>query len=69
MVGVMATDDDVTRDPAAEADLDEVWRLAAADARGDIDPRVLTGELAYLQDEYDAKYTEALVEIANERGH
>jgi hypothetical protein len=51
---------DVTRDPIQEARYDEVTRLAELDARGGLEMRVLTGDLAGLQDEYDDAFTEAL---------
>ena len=60
-------DDDVTRDPKLEARLAEVERIAEADARGDRDPRMLTGELGDLQDHYDDIYQQTLVEISAER--
>jgi hypothetical protein len=61
------TDDDVARNPAVEAHLDEVWRLAREDARADRDPQILTGILAAYQDEYDDRYSSELVKIAAEK--
>lgn len=67
MIVASAKNDDVTRDAALDARLAEVERIAEADARGDRDPQVLTGELGDLQDHYDDIYQQTLVEIAAAR--
>jgi hypothetical protein len=56
------TNDDVTRDPEQEERFDRVRELARADVANDRDPRVLTGDLAALQTEYDDEYTAAQLE-------
>jgi hypothetical protein len=52
--------DDLPRDHAWEARYDEVRRLAEIDARGGVEPRQLTGELATLQHYYDERLTEVM---------
>jgi hypothetical protein len=58
----LAPSDDVTRNPEWEARYDRARELARADVNNDRDPRVLQGELAEFQTEYDDQYTAAQLE-------
>lgn len=58
----MSADDEVTRDPRAEALFDRARNLARADAVSGRDPRILPLELREFQTEYDDEYTVAQLE-------